>query len=158
MLTALAPVPSQVRGFSLKCFNFRPIRQFSDQYQGNHKGTGFSSIGRKGGQMNSAQLARNELYDLVWREPLRHVAKRFGVSDVAIAKHCRKADIPLPGLGYWAKKEARKAPPQPPLPARGLGQANEIKIGPYERYPRSPSDEELMNMEIPPPPVFEDDL
>jgi len=79
--------------------------------------------------MNSARLIRNELYDLVWREPLRQLAKRFGASDVAIAKHCRKTDILLPSLGYWAKKEAGKAPFQPALPARGFGQANEINIG-----------------------------
>jgi hypothetical protein len=41
--------------------------------------------------------ARRDLYDLVWKEPVRAIAKRLGVSDVGLAKVCRKADIPLPG-------------------------------------------------------------
>src|SRR5262245_1766044 len=33
---------------------------------------------------------REDLYDQVWAEPMRTVAKRYGVSDVALAKICRK--------------------------------------------------------------------
>jgi hypothetical protein len=40
----------------------------------------------------------------VWAEPLKHVARRYGVSDVTLAKHCRKLGILLPGRGYWAKQ------------------------------------------------------
>jgi hypothetical protein len=47
---------------------------------------------------------RKELYDLVWAQPVTKVAKQFGVSDVAIAKACRKLKVPVPGRGYWAKK------------------------------------------------------
>lgn len=55
------------------------------------------------------RLSREELYDLVWSEPMRTVAKRFDISDVGLAKHCRKLTIPMPGRGYWAKKAANKA-------------------------------------------------
>ena len=44
-----------------------------------------------------------ELYELIWSEPLRKLGQRMGISDVAIAKHCRKASIPLPGVGYWER-------------------------------------------------------
>ena len=54
----------------------------------------------------STRLTRAELYQFVWSEPLRKLSKRFGISDVALAKRCRAANIPLPGLGYWTKKEA----------------------------------------------------
>lgn len=54
----------------------------------------------------STRLTRAELYQLVWSEPLCKLSKRFGISDVALAKRSRAANIPLPGLGYWAKKEA----------------------------------------------------
>ena len=47
---------------------------------------------------------RRELYNLVWAEPMTKVAEKFGVSDVAIAKACRKLKVPVPGRGYWAKK------------------------------------------------------
>ena len=39
----------------------------------------------------------------------------IGVSDVAVAKACRKAGIPLPGRGHWAKSEKqRQRKPKPP--------------------------------------------
>jgi hypothetical protein len=40
----------------------------------------------------------------------RQLAKRYGVSDVAIHKHCRKMGIALPGRDYWAKKASQKEP------------------------------------------------
>jgi beta-xylosidase len=35
----------------------------------------------------------------------RKVAEEYGVSGAAIAKVCRKLEVPVPGRGYWAKKE-----------------------------------------------------
>jgi hypothetical protein len=46
---------------------------------------------------------RKKLYQEVWAEPVKIVAWRYGVSDVALAKTCRKLAIPLPGRGYWAR-------------------------------------------------------
>ena len=64
---------------------------------------------------------RDRLYDEVWRKPVRDVVKNYGVSDVAIAKTCRKLCIPLPGRGYWAKKKAGKpVPERPTLPLAGV--------------------------------------
>lgn len=60
-------------------------------------------------------VSRQELFEQVWSKPLTELAKAYGVSDVAIAKACRKHDIPLPGLGFWAKAAAGKAPPRPGL-------------------------------------------
>ena len=60
---------------------------------------------------------REKLYEEVWKEPVRVVANRYGVSNVALAKACRKLAVPLPPRGYWARIQAgRKAPPRPPLP------------------------------------------
>ena len=53
---------------------------------------------------------RAQLYDEVWAEPVRTVAKRYGISDVALAKICRRLSVPVPGRGYWAEKEAGKSP------------------------------------------------
>jgi predicted transcriptional regulator of viral defense system len=47
---------------------------------------------------------RQSLEQEVWAEPLKQLARRYGVSDVALAKRCRKLGIALPGRGYWAKK------------------------------------------------------
>lgn len=54
------------------------------------------------------RFSRKALYDLVWSEPMKNLATRFGVSDVALKKTCGRAGIPTPERGYWAKKEARK--------------------------------------------------
>lgn len=55
-----------------------------------------------------SRITREELHQAVCSEPMRTVAKRFGVSDVALAKRCRRMAIPLPGRGYWAKKAVGK--------------------------------------------------
>src|SRR5439155_16915834 len=62
---------------------------------------------------------RQRLYEEVWSEPTQKVAKRYGVSDVAIAKACALLDIPKPPRGYWAKKAAgQNLPNRPPLSDR----------------------------------------
>lgn len=50
------------------------------------------------------------------RRRLTTVAKRYGISDVALRKICRQLAVPLPSLGYWAKIAAGKKLPTPPLP------------------------------------------
>ena len=61
-------------------------------------------------------VPRDQLYREIWNEPARLVAKRYGISDVGLAKVCRRYHIPKPGLGYWAKHEVGRAPSPPPLP------------------------------------------
>jgi predicted transcriptional regulator of viral defense system len=58
---------------------------------------------------------RDLLEKQVWSEPIRLLAARYGVSDVAIHKHCKKMGIKLPGRGYWAKKASQKEPPSGPV-------------------------------------------
>jgi hypothetical protein len=36
------------------------------------------------------------------------LAKQYEVSDIALAKTCRRLFIPLPVRGYWAKKDANR--------------------------------------------------
>jgi hypothetical protein len=62
---------------------------------------------------------RQRLYNEVWTEPTQQVARRYGVSDVAIAKACALLKVPKPPRGYWAKKAAGlKLPDRPPLQNR----------------------------------------
>ncbi len=44
---------------------------------------------------------RAELYEEVWKEPVRTVAQRYGVSDVALRRICLRLRVPLPGRGHW---------------------------------------------------------
>jgi len=52
----------------------------------------------------STVVTRETLYGEVWAEPVVKVAKRYGVSDVALRKVCVKLTVPMPPLGYWAKR------------------------------------------------------
>ncbi len=49
---------------------------------------------------------RQKLYEEVWSEPMRKLAPKYGVSDVALSKTCKKLNIPKPGPGYWTKVHA----------------------------------------------------
>ena len=61
------------------------------------------------------RVSREELYRLVWTEPMTKVAPRFGLSDVGLAKVCRKHQIPRPPVGYWAKAGVGKHVEPEPL-------------------------------------------
>lgn len=61
-------------------------------------------------------FTRSEFHGLVWSKPMIHLAKEFGLSDVALHKVCRKHAIPTPPLGWWAKKAAGKSVRVTPLP------------------------------------------
>jgi len=73
-------------------------------------------------------MTRADLYKLVWEKPVTHVAKEFGVSDVAIRKTCVKHGIPTPPLGYWAKLQHGKKVRQPPLPALKEGESDHVDL------------------------------
>ena len=61
-------------------------------------------------------LAREQLYELVWTEPMQLLGPRHGMSDVGLKKACKRLRIPTPGRGYWAQKTAGRAPRRVPLP------------------------------------------
>lgn len=62
-------------------------------------------------------VSRQELYDQVWSTPMIKLAKEYGISDVALAKICKKLNVPYPGRGYWRRKETGKTVKQLPLPS-----------------------------------------
>jgi len=70
-------------------------------------------------------LDRDKLYEEVWAEPMTKVSTRYEISDVALAKVCRKMAIPVPERGYWARVATSQKPKQKPLPKR----TNEIRNG-----------------------------
>ena len=101
------------------------------------------------------RLSRQELYELVWREPLRSLSARFGISDVALRKTCAKAQVPTPDRGHWAKKDAGQKLFKTPLPERPPAMEDEILVagGKEYWYPQW-SDKELL-APLPPPPIFQ---
>jgi hypothetical protein len=53
--------------------------------------------------MQSIKVHRETLYKEVWTEPMSKLAVRYKVSDVALAKVCRKLQVPIPPRGYWVE-------------------------------------------------------
>lgn len=48
---------------------------------------------------------KEELERLIWEIPTTKIAKRFGVSDKAVEKWCKKHFINKPSPGYWMKNK-----------------------------------------------------
>jgi hypothetical protein len=71
---------------------------------------------------------REALYDLVWTAPVMEVARRLGVSDVGLAKLCRRAAVPIPGRGYWARIESGQQLRRTPLPLAPDGLPELLRI------------------------------
>lgn len=63
-----------------------------------------------------AKITRSDLYAAVWAEPMSRLARKYAISDVALAKICRTHDVPCPPRGYWARKQFGQNPKQISLP------------------------------------------
>ena len=64
----------------------------------------------------STPVTREELYALVWSEPMLKVAARYNVSSSYMGRICTLLNVPRPQRGYWAKLAVGKAPKKPDLP------------------------------------------
>jgi hypothetical protein len=62
------------------------------------------------------ELTREELFELVWSEPMLALSKKFEISDVGLRKICKRHDIPLPKLGHWQRVRAGRNIQRPTLP------------------------------------------
>ena len=58
--------------------------------------------------LSAEKITREELYEAVWSEPIHQLSKALGISDVGLAKVCKKLNVPVPGRGYWAKNRATR--------------------------------------------------
>jgi len=56
------------------------------------------------------KITREELFEKVWAQATMKVAKELGISDVGLAKICKKLNVPRPPQGYWARKNRPKPP------------------------------------------------
>jgi hypothetical protein len=98
-------------------------------------------------------ITRSELYELVWSQPRTILAKQFNISDVALAKRCLQANIPMPPRGYWAKLQAGVSKPKrPSLPLRLPGSRETVSFD-QDRYgSHRLTDEDLQ------PPAFSESI
>jgi hypothetical protein len=104
------------------------------------------------------RLSREELYDLVWSEPLMALCSRFGISDVALKKTCARSAIPTPERGYWAKKDAGKPTLQVALPIRPPGMDVQVLIAAGQNYWYQDWKKEELLGPLPSPPEFPESI
>jgi len=86
-------------------------------------------------------ISRDKLYHKVWSEPMTKVAPRYKISNVALAKVCRRLRVPYPPRSYWAKLAAGQSPERPALPeARSEDGTVWLRDGeePRRKLPRPP--------------------
>jgi len=72
--------------------------------------------------LNAGRITREELYEAVWSESVQKLALALGISDVGLAKICKKLNVPRPGRGYWAKSRGARKVLRVPLPPLKPGQ------------------------------------
>lgn len=87
------------------------------------------------------RLKREDLYEQVWSRPMTEVAKQYRMSDVGLAKICKKLNIPVPSRGYWARKAAGRVPPRAKLSSLARGEQSEVVISRRELPPPDPQQE-----------------
>jgi hypothetical protein len=84
----------------------------------------------------TVEYSREQLYEAIWSTPCLKLAASLGVSDVALAKTCRRSGVPRPPRGYWAKVEVAEKPPKERLPAAKPGQDRMIRFDVAENMAR----------------------
>ncbi|MBZ5526809.1 MAG: hypothetical protein LAN71_02765 [Acidobacteriia bacterium] len=83
----------------------------------------------------SRKITRAELYEKVWKTPMQKLAAEFGLSDVGLAKLCKRHQIPVPGRGYWARLQFGQKPTRTRLPNIADVALDSILIVPHEKRP-----------------------
>ncbi len=76
------------------------------------------------------KISRKELYNRVWKTSMTKLSAEYGISDNGLRKICKKHNIPLPGIGYWAKKAAGYRMKNVPLPDPSKETVIEIRPNP----------------------------
>lgn len=76
------------------------------------------------------KITREELYKLVWSKPLTELANEFGMSDVGLAKVCKKLNVPRPYRGYWQLVAAGRKLTIPKLPPTQKGEPTDTTLSP----------------------------
>lgn len=60
------------------------------------------------------RISREELFEKIWSQPTIKLAKEYGISDVGLAKICKRLNVPRPPQGYWLRKYKKQKPALPP--------------------------------------------
>lgn len=95
------------------------------------------------------KITREELYRMVWAEPMTSVCKKYGLSDNGLRKHCKAMNIPTPPAGYWSRLQNGKNPEIIPLPKQSLEGKQTTELNEQEVELNPPPDRtKLRELEI----------
>ncbi len=89
----------------------------------------------------SVKLTREQLYKEVWKTPIHRLSEKYGLSDVGLAKACKRMDIPRPPRGYWRRKETGAKVKKVALPKAKQATQLEAVFHPGLRRSRKPNGE-----------------
>lgn len=81
-----------------------------------------------GASSDVTMLKWQDLYERVWKTPASKLAKEFGISDVGLAKVCKRHRIPRPPRGYWARLAVGQRMRTPSLPRIDDVALDEVRI------------------------------
>ena len=85
------------------------------------------------------------------------ICKEYGLSDVGMAKLCRRHEIPRPPRGYWARVEHGQKPRQAKLPNPEQDATVEIHVAEKQRLdPNVQAQVDLLLGKLGPVPVRDD--
>jgi len=93
-------------------------------------------------------LSREVLYKQVWETPIHRLAKEYGLSDVGLAKICKRLNVPRPGRGFWVRRQKGWPVKIPPLPLLKHGQIDNVRIEKKVKPPTLESDSSAISVLI----------
>lgn len=67
--------------------------------------------------MDTKEFSRQELYEIIWTNPITTTSEKYKISTSQIRKACLEMGIPLPDAGYWSKIKYGKKVKRKPLPS-----------------------------------------
>lgn len=82
--------------------------------------------------MEKTLFTRQELYNLVWTEPISRLSEKLNIKDSTLRKICHNSNIPLPDASYWGKFKFNKPVIKKELPEDN-SVPNEINISQSEQ-------------------------
>jgi hypothetical protein len=81
-------------------------------------------------QQNELTLTREELYNAIWRTPMSHLCKTWGITIHHLSKICEQFDIPRPSPDYWPLLRLNRSVERAPLPLAASDQPSVICLKP----------------------------
>lgn len=58
--------------------------------------------------METIELTRKELYDIVWSTPVYKLTQEYAFSNLCFKRICKQFEIPMPDISYWSKLKFNK--------------------------------------------------